>query len=119
MKNPATCRPAITPYIAISLPRSWAVIVANDCRTSRPRPAGPDAFGGAFISVVLPWFCSRGGTGRAPARPWRVDSVVLASTVSLGRGRSRPGQPGPVPGSAGRIPGTGDQTGVPLGPALN
>ena len=34
MTNPATCRLAITPYIAISLARSRAVIAANDCRSS-------------------------------------------------------------------------------------
>src|SRR5579859_4726972 len=34
MPNPATCRPAITPYIAISRVRSWAVSAANDCRSS-------------------------------------------------------------------------------------
>jgi len=36
MTNPATCRPAITPYIAVSLARSRAVIAANDCRASCP-----------------------------------------------------------------------------------
>ena len=62
MTNAATCRPAITPYIAISLARSRAVIAANDCCTSCPMrgeraglAAAPRAgvlSGKAFISAA-------------------------------------------------------------------
>src|ERR1700729_1183270 len=62
MTNPATCRPAIAPYIVISLARSWAVIAANDCHSSCLVNGGLDALvtaprpgmlsGRAFMSVA-------------------------------------------------------------------
>jgi hypothetical protein len=52
MTNPATCRPAITPYIAISLARSWAVIAANDRRSTRPVRGDLDACLAVFIAIA-------------------------------------------------------------------
>src|ERR1017187_4697105 len=62
MTNPATCRLAITPYIAISLARSWAVIAVKECRSSCPMRGDLDALAAAprpgmlsgrmFISVA-------------------------------------------------------------------
>src|SRR5580704_13455785 len=87
MKNPATYSPAITPYIANTRVRSTGVIAVNDRRTSRPMPSPT----GPPVSVVRAIF-------------WVISfAASVASTVAPGCGRSRQGQPWPVPWSA--IPG--------------
>ena len=40
MKNPSTCSPAITPYIAITRPRSTGVIAVNDGPQNRHHALG-------------------------------------------------------------------------------
>src|SRR6202034_304902 len=87
MTRPATCRPAITPYIAISLARSSAVIAATDCRSARPMRGDLDAL------AVAP---RAGLSGRALislACLYRIPCP--GSTVACGGGHSHPYAPGP------------------------
>src|ERR1700735_2255999 len=98
MTNPATCRPAITPYIVISLARSWAVIAANDCHSSCLVRGDLDALGAAPQPGMLsgraliqspvwryswrsPISSDASVAGIAPGRLWPGGLAVLASTV--------------------------------------
>src|SRR5258707_7469273 len=104
MANPATCRPAITQYIAISLARSGAVIAVTDCRTSCPMRGDLDALaaapragmlsGRAFISVAGLYqrrmrSASHGGQPRCTSAAIWCQSTWPAAVSATGQGMPR------------------------------
>src|ERR1700730_12455152 len=104
MTNPATCRPAITPYIVISLARSWGVIAANDCHSSCLVRGDLDALaaapragmlsGRAFMSVAGLYqrrkrSASHGGQARCTSAAIWDQATWPAAASATGQGMPR------------------------------